>query len=156
MSKPLIFWFRRDLRLDDNAGLYHALKAGYPVRCLFVFDTDILDHLDASDRRIDFIWQSVSALRQDLQDAGSDLHVAHGSAETVLPMLARQWNACAVFANRDYEPQATLRDTRVAQALEQQGCSLQLFKDQVIFETDEYSPPRTARTRCSHLTRTPG
>ena len=137
MSKPLIFWFRRDLRLDDNAGLSHALKAGYPVRCLFVFDTDILDHLDASDRRIDFIWQSVSALRQDLQDAGSDLHVAHGSAETVLPMLARQWNACAVFANRDYEPQATLRDTRVAQALEQQGCSLQLFKDQVIFETDE-------------------
>jgi deoxyribodipyrimidine photo-lyase len=137
MPKPLIFWFRRDLRIEDNAGLYHALKSGHPVRCLFVFDTDILSSLPASDRRIDFIWQSVSTLRQTLQDAGSDLYVAHGSAKELIPMLARQWLASAVFANRDYEPQATLRDAEVSRVLEQDSRTLQLFKDQVIFESDE-------------------
>jgi len=137
MPIPVIFWFRRDLRIEDNAGLYHALKSGHPVRCLFVFDTDILASLPASDRRIDFIWQSVTALRQALQEAGSDLYVAHGAAREVLPALVRQWKAATVFANRDYEQQATQRDADVAHALEHEACSLQLFKDQVIFESDE-------------------
>lgn len=137
MPKTLIFWFRRDLRIEDNAGLYHALKSGHKVRCLFVFDTDILNPLPATDRRIDFIWQSVSALRQHLQSQGSDLHVAHGRACDIVPALAQQWQASAVFANRDYEPAAIQRDAEVAQQLGLQPCTLQLFKDQVIFETDE-------------------
>ena len=85
MPTPIIFWFRRDLRIEDNAGLYHALKSGHPVRCLFVFDTDILASLPSTDRRIDFIWQSVNTLRQALQAEGSDLYVAHGPARDVLP-----------------------------------------------------------------------
>lgn len=137
MPTPIIFWFRRDLRIEDNAGLYHALKSGHPVRCLFVFDTDILASLPSSDRRIDFIWQSVNILRQALQAEGSDLYVAHGPAREVLPTLARQWQTAAVFANRDYEPQAIQRDAEISRALEQDSCTLQLFKDQVIFESNE-------------------
>lgn len=137
MSNTNIFWFRRDLRLDDNAALYHALKAGRPVRCLFVFDREILDELAADDRRIDFIWQSVVELRQELNRIGSDLHVAHGRACDVVPALARQWQAGSVFANRDYEPAARARDLQVAEQLAEQGSQLQLFKDQVIFEADE-------------------
>ncbi|WP_374557278.1 cryptochrome/photolyase family protein [Aquitalea pelogenes] len=137
MSNTNIFWFRRDLRLDDNAALYHALKAGKPVRCLFVFDREILDELAADDRRIDFIWQSVAVLRQELNRIGSDLHVTQGRASDVVPALAQQWQADSVFANRDYEPAARMRDQHVAEQLAQQGRQLQLFKDQVIFETDE-------------------
>ena len=137
MSNTNIFWFRRDLRLDDNAALYHALKAGKPVRCLFVFDREILDELAADDRRIDFIWQSVAELRQELNRIGSDLHVAQGRASDVIPALAQQWQADSVFANRDYEPAARVRDQHVAEQLAKQGRQLQLFKDQVIFETDE-------------------
>ena len=137
MPNPNIFWFRRDLRLDDNAALFHALKAGKAVRCLFVFDREILDRLAVDDRRIDFIWQSVAALRQELKRFGSDLHVVHGRALDVLPALAQQWQASCVFANRDYEPSARARDQHVAEQLAQQGSQLLLFKDQVIFETDE-------------------
>lgn len=137
MSNTNIFWFRRDLRLDDNAALYHALKAGKRVRCLFVFDREILDELAADDRRVDFIWQSVVELRQELNRIGSDLHVAQGRASDVVPALAQQWQAESVFANRDYEPAARVRDQHVAEQLAQQGRRLQLFKDQVIFETDE-------------------
>ncbi len=137
MPQAHIFWFRRDLRVGDNAGLFHALKSGAAVRCVFVFDTDILASLPPADRRIAFIWDCVADLRQRLQAAGSDLHVAHGRAQDIIPELARQWNASKVFANRDYEPAAILRDEQVAAKLAQQSGQLELFKDQVIFETDE-------------------
>lgn len=137
MPQTHIFWFRRDLRIDDNAGLFHALKSGAAVRCVFVFDTDILATLPATDRRIAFIWECVAALRQRLAAAGSDLYVAHGRAQDIIPNLAQQWGAHRVFANRDYEPAAIVRDKLVAEKLAQQSRQLELFKDQVIFETDE-------------------
>jgi deoxyribodipyrimidine photo-lyase len=137
MPQTHIFWFRRDLRIDDNAGLFQALQSDAVVRCVFVFDTDILAALPATDRRIAFIWECVAALRQRLQAAGSDLYVAHGRAENIIPNLAQQWRASRVFANRDYEPAAILRDKLVAEKLAQQSGQLELFKDQVIFETDE-------------------
>ncbi|MBV8680624.1 MAG: deoxyribodipyrimidine photo-lyase [Aquitalea sp.] len=137
MPCPTIFWFRRDLRINDNAGLFHALKSGSKVRCVFVFDTEILDQLAPSDRRMDFIWQSVFALRQELQQHGSDLHVAHGKARHIIPALAHEWSANTIIANRDYEPAALARDAEVAKQLQQQGITLLLYKDQVIFETDE-------------------
>lgn len=137
MPQTHIFWFRRDLRIDDNAGLFQALKSGAAVRCVFVFDTDILATLPAADRRIAFIWDCVEILRQRLQAAGSDLYVAHGRAQDIIPNLAEQWGARRVFANRDYEPAAISRDKQVAEQLAQQSGQLELFKDQVIYETDE-------------------
>ena len=97
-----ICWLRRDLRLDDHAALYHALKAGRAVHCVFVFDTDILDGLvNRADRRVEFIWHSVRELRSALRQAGSDLHVLHGSARQLIPRLARQLGAQAVYCNHD-------------------------------------------------------
>jgi deoxyribodipyrimidine photo-lyase len=137
MSKALV-WLRRDLRMDDHAALYHALKRHQQVYVAFVFDSDILDALsDKHDRRLEFIWESVSELKQTLQAAGGDLLVLHGRAQTEIPKLAQQLEVAAVYANRDYEPLAIERDEQVAQALLRTDQTLHLFKDQVLFEQDE-------------------
>jgi deoxyribodipyrimidine photo-lyase len=137
MNTTLI-WFRRDLRLADNAALYHALKAGRPLHAAFVFDRDILDALpDKADRRVEFIWHSVVQLKAELERIGGSLHVLHGSARSLIPALADRLDAEAVYAGRDYEPFATARDAAVAEALRAAGRSLNLVKDQVMFELDE-------------------
>lgn len=137
MSRALV-WLRRDLRIDDHAALYHALKRHDQVYVAFVFDTDILDALsDKHDRRVEFIWESVSQLKQALQDHGSDLLVRHGRAPEEIPRLAQQLEVAAVYANRDYEPVAIARDEQVAQSLLRDDRTLHLFKDQVLFEQDE-------------------
>ncbi|MGQ2964603.1 cryptochrome/photolyase family protein [Methylophilus sp.] len=137
MSKALV-WLRRDLRMEDHAALYHALKRHQQVYVAFVFDSDILDALsDKHDRRLEFIWESVCELKQALQAAGGDLLVRHGQAQAEIPRLAQQLEVAAVYANRDYEPLATARDEQVAQALLTAGRTLHLFKDQVLFEQDE-------------------
>lgn len=137
LQKSLV-WFRRDLRDYDHAALYHALKASEQVYCVFVFDTDILDHLkDKEDRRVEFIWESVAELKEALQDKGSDLIVLHGKAVAEIPKLALELNVNAVFTNHDYEPSAITRDSKVAAALEKDGIDFHHFKDQVIFEKDE-------------------
>lgn len=130
----VVFWFRRDLRLADNAGLHAALREGKPVVPLFIFDTRILDQLeDKADRRIVFIIQSLEKLKSDLEQIGSSLLVLHGDPV----MLWRQLKPLAVFANRDYEPYARGRDATVGQELQQRGISFNTFKDQVIFDQDE-------------------
>lgn len=137
MSNALV-WLRRDLRDDDHAALYHALKRHTKVYVAFVFDTDILDHLtDKQDRRVEFIWESVRELKQSLQAHGSDLMVLHGRAQEAIPALAGQLAVTAVYANKDYEPIAIARDAAVAQTLLAANTSLHLFKDQVLFEQDE-------------------
>ena len=129
---------RRDLRLHDHAALYHALRASRAVHCVFVFDTDILDGLkNKADRRVEFIWHSVLELKTELQKLGSDLHILHGSAIQLIPQLARQIKAQAVFCNHDYEPDALARDAQVSTQLATQDCQLFDYKDQVIFERDE-------------------
>lgn len=131
-----ICWFRRDLRLHDHAALYHALKQSRSVHCVFVFDTDILDALqDRQDRRVEFIWHSLRELNEALQKRGSTLQVLHGKPVQVIPQLARQLGAEAVFCNHDYEPDAVRRDAAVALALS--GIAFQHYKDQVIFEHSE-------------------
>jgi deoxyribodipyrimidine photo-lyase len=133
-----LFWFRRDLRLEDNAGLYHALREGYPVRCLFIFDTDILDKLeDKNDPRISFIYQAIVSLHQQLTALGSSLEVAHGRPLEVLRQLASTHLLRAVFANHDYEPYAIGRDGEVASMLSEKSIAFHTVKDQVIFEKDE-------------------
>ena len=133
-----LVWFRRDLRDYDHAALYYALKASKAVYCAFVFDTEILDLLtDKHDRRVEFIWESVSELKLALLAKGGDLIVLHGKARDEIPKLAKQLNVEAVFTNHDYEPSTIARDNAVAASLESQAIRFHHFKDQVIFEKDE-------------------
>lgn len=133
-----LVWFRRDLRDYDHAALYQALKSSPEVYCAFVFDTEILDHLqDKADRRVEFIWESVRELKQALQQHGTDLIVRHGPARQEIPQLAKELGAAAVYVNHDYEPAAIERDACVAGSLAADGIAFHSFKDQVIFERDE-------------------
>jgi deoxyribodipyrimidine photo-lyase len=133
-----LMWFRRDLRVDDLAPLYYALKSARRVHAVFVFDTEILDTLpDRTDRRVEFIWHSVAALKQELEQHNGTLHVLHGRARELIPQCAVEHGAEAVFAGRDYEPCAIHRDAAVADALQTAGRSLHQVKDQVIFEGAE-------------------
>jgi deoxyribodipyrimidine photo-lyase len=133
-----LIWFRRDLRVADNATLYHALKAARRVHAVFVFDSDILAALpERADRRVEFIWHSVADLKAKLAAHGGALHVLHGSARLLIPQFAARIGAEMVFAGRDYEPFAVERDAAVANALAAAGRALRLVKDNVIFELDE-------------------
>ncbi len=133
-----LVWFRRDLRVDDNAALSRALEEAKVVYCAFVFDTEILDALPAkSDRRVEFIWESVQELKAELQTLGGDLHVLHGRARDEIPALAARLDIDAVYANHDYEPAALARDNEVRDRLASQQCAWHTFKDQVIFEKSE-------------------
>ncbi len=133
-----LVWLRRDLRLDDHAALHHALKQAKHVYCTFIFDTDILDKLPhKQDRRVEFIWESITELKQALQDQGADLIVKHGKATNLVPALAKDLNIDAVFTNHDYEPSANMRDQSVKSALSKQGTAFHTYKDQVLFEKDE-------------------
>jgi len=137
-SDVALMWFRRDLRDHDNAALHAALAAHRAVHCAFVFDTDILDRLEArNDRRVTFIWDSVAELRASLEAKGGGLHVVHGRARDEIPRLARSIGAAAVYANRDYEPEAIARDAHVAAALRASGIDWRDRKDQVIFESGD-------------------
>lgn len=133
-----VFWFRRDLRDEDNAGLYHALANSRQVWCAFVFDREILDALPRrADRRVEFILASVGELRESLRRRGGGLVVLHGRAREEIPALAARVGAAAVFANEDYEPGAIARDEAVGAALAAGGRRLHLAKDQAIFAKDE-------------------
>lgn len=137
-NTPVLVWFRRDLRDHDHAALAAALASGRPVHCAFVFDRDILDALPTrTDRRVDFIHASLQQLDAALRSRGGGLIVRHGRATDELPRLAAELGVNAVYANRDYEPAAQARDAAVARQLAASGGSLQLFKDQAIFERDE-------------------
>lgn len=133
-----IFWFRRDLRLNDNAGLYHALKNGNPVLPVFIFDREILDKLeDKNDARVTFIYNAVENLHRDLQQHGSSLLVVHDKAEDAWNNIISENNITSVYTNHDYEPYAIKRDDTVREKLKQLGITLHTFKDQVIFEKNE-------------------
>jgi len=133
-----LVWFRRDLRAHDHAALHAALAAHGAVHCAFVFDTEILDALPGrADRRVDFIWQSVRELAGALAAAGGGLHVLHGRARTEIPALAARLGVAAVYANRDYEPQAIDRDREVEGRLAASGIAWHTRKDHVVFELAE-------------------
>lgn len=133
----VIHWFRRDLRLQDNAALYHALKSGKKTLCVFIFDKAILDQLPKRDLRVIFIHQTLKALREELQSWGSDLQVYYGDTESVWKNILEQHPISAVFTNRDYEPYAKERDERIKSLLAKQQIALLDFKDHVIFEYNE-------------------
>lgn len=129
-----LFWFRRDLRLTDNAGLYHALKENKEVLAVFIFDSSILSKLnDPFDKRVDFIYQSLEILQQELERLGSSLLVVHGKPIDFFMQVAPR----TVYTNHDYEPYAVHRDQEVKNLLEQKGSTLFTYKDQAIFEKGE-------------------
>lgn len=133
-----VFWFRRDLRLEDNAGLCHALQSGHPVLPLFIFDREILDELeDKKDRRVEFIHQALSKMQTELRRAGSSLLVRCGKPVQVWKQLLEEFDVAAAYANHDYEPYAIRRDREIAELLKERGIPFHTFKDQVVFEKSE-------------------
>lgn len=133
-----IFWFRRDLRLYDNAGLHQALSDGIPVLPLFIFDRAILDQLDnKSDARVQFIHDAVSEIQRRLQTEGSTLDVRHGFPAEIFRRLLEEYSVKNVFTNHDYEPYGQERDAQVAEILRRGGVNFRSCKDHVIFEKDE-------------------
>ena len=133
-SSTTVFWFRRDLRLQDNAGLYRALKSNKNVICIFIFDSTILDKLeDKADARVEFILDALHHLQNQLVELGTSLLVFHGNPVEIYKKL----NPKAVYTNHDYEPYARQRDEAIQSLLQQKGITFHTFKDQVIFEKDE-------------------
>ena len=138
MKKINVFWFRRDLRLHDNKGLFHALKEGHPVLPLFIFDTNILDKLeDKKDARVEFIHDCLTDLNAKLSTEKSSLLVKQGTPGDVWAELIQTYDIHAVFTNHDYEPYAKDRDQKIKELLEKKGIAFHTFKDQVIFEREE-------------------
>jgi deoxyribodipyrimidine photo-lyase len=139
-AKPVIniFWMRRDLRLEDNTALYHALKTRENVLPLFIFDVDILEQLEfRPDYRVNFIHKTLLELKAYLENIGSSIYIAHGKSLDIFKQLTENYHVCSVYANRDYEPAALERDHQVEKFLTHNKIEFQTYKDHVIFEKDE-------------------
>ena len=138
MVKVNIFWFRRDLRLDDNKGLSHATKSKYPVLPIFIFDSDITDTLPVNDKRINFIYGQLQKINDQLiSKFNSSLLVFKGKPIEVFKKLNSEFNINSVYCNHDYEPYSIVRDKSVESYLDSKDSKLLSFKDQVIFEKSE-------------------
>ena len=138
MENVNIFWFRRDLRVDDNHGLFQALNAGLPVVPVFIFDPAILSQFpNPNDARLTFIHQSLVGLDREFRKYNSRLQVYFSSPEVVFGQLSARYSIRGVFANTDYEPTAIARDEKVAEILQAKGIEFRSFKDQIVFHWDE-------------------
>ena len=138
MEQVNIFWFRRDLRIDDNHGLFQALKAGLPVIPVFIFDPAILSQFpNSSDVRLTFIHQCLTQLNREFQKHNSCLQVYCSSPEVVFNQLTSKYSIHSVFTNTDYEPEALKRDRNVKKILQGKGIEFNSFKDQIIFHQNE-------------------
>ena len=137
-EKIALFWHRRDLRLDDNAGLYSALKSGYRVLSVFIFDQNILDKLeDKKDRRVEFIHVALSQMQENLTSLGSTMIVKYGKPNEIWQELLDEFDVAEVYTNHDYEKYAIERDKEIGSMLNAKGIAFYTFKDQTIFEKNE-------------------
>ena len=133
-----IFWFRRDLRLHDNIGLYHALNEKKPVLPIFIFDTNILEGLPKDDSRVTFIYNSIKHLNTKLKNQfNSSIALYFGKPIEVYKTLIKNYTIKAVYTNHDYEPYAIARDTEINNYLSKQKIVFKTFKDHVIFEKND-------------------
>ena len=137
VNKVVVFWFRRDLRLEDNVGLYNALKSKSKVLPVFIFDEEILENLPKDDARVSFIYQTLSVLDETLKTEGSSLLVKKGNPIEVWKELLLTFNITSVYTNKDYEPYAIKRDNEVKEFLKSNSIDFYSYKDQVVFEEDE-------------------
>lgn len=133
-----IFWFRRDFRLHDNAGLYHALRENETVLPIFIFDKNILNRLeDKYDRRVDFIHQAITAINKELVLLGSSLKVFYNTPQEAFNTLIKEYSVKSVYTNHDYEPYAKERDEEIKQFLLKNNIDFKSYKDQCVFEKEE-------------------
>lgn len=132
-----IFWFRRDLRLDDNVGLFHALNSGQEVLPIFIFDDNILSQLQKDDARVTFIHQQLEKIQSQLQTIGKSLAVFHGKPIEIFKKLLADNQINSVYTNHDYEPYARKRDLELYHLLKDNNIEFKTGKDQVIFEKSE-------------------
>jgi deoxyribodipyrimidine photo-lyase len=141
-QKICIFWFRRDLRLHDNHGLYQALKGEFPVLPVFIFDSEILGSLtNHYDRRVHYIHYHAEQIKKKLNETGSDLLVLHGKPEQIFLKLITEYDIGKIICNHDYEPYARKRDNAVQQICTTHQILFETYKDQVIFEKNEITKP---------------
>ncbi len=138
MKEVTLFWFRRDLRLQDNAGLYYALRENKNILPVFIFDKTILDQLeDKHDRRVDFIHQAITYINEELLSLGSTLTVFYGIPQEVFKKLIKDYSIKNVYTNHDYEPYAKERDEDIKQLLAKHNIEFKTYKDQCVFEKEE-------------------
>jgi deoxyribodipyrimidine photo-lyase len=137
MYSKSLFWHRRDLRIHDNAGLYKALHSSRGVQPIFIFDNQILQFLPQNDQRVLFIYREIEKLKEEYFKYGCDLKVYFGNPTELIPKIANEISAEAVFTNRDYEPYATERDRAIYEKLESTAIKFVGTKDHVIFEKAE-------------------
>jgi deoxyribodipyrimidine photo-lyase len=138
MQKISIFWFRRDLRLSDNNGLYQALNSGLPVLPIFIFDKNILDKLDDKrDKRVFFIYKTLKDINNKLLENGRSLVIKYGNPKDIWDELSKEFNIDSIYTNHDYEPYSIKRDNEIKDLLESKNIKFFSYKDQVIFEKNE-------------------
>lgn len=136
-QKVSLFWFRRDLRLDDNRGLFHALESDFPVIPLFIFDEAILESLPKDDSRVSFIYDSLEKINTELNTIESSLLIKKGETNNIWQSLIKEFDIQEVFFNKDYEPYAIKRDFTISDLLKQNSITAHSYKDHVIFEEKE-------------------
>lgn len=137
-DKINVFWLRRDIRLEDNCGLYHALKEEHKVLPVFIFDREILDKLEnKSDKRVDYFHQALKEIHEELKKHKSGITIFHEKPLEAFKKLIKEYDVDTVFCNTDYEPQAIKRDQEIENFLKDQKVNFKSFKDQVIFEKEE-------------------
>ena len=135
--KISIFWYRRDLRLEDNTGLFEALNENENVLPIFIFDDSILDELPEDDARVNFIYESLSKINKQLNNHNASLQIFKGQIDDVWEKLVTTYDIKKVYSNKDYEPYAIKRDQKIKEFLNSNGIEMKTFKDQVIFEEHE-------------------
>lgn len=136
-KKIIIFWFRHDFRLDDNTGLFHALKNNMPVLPLFIFDDNIFHELPKKDKRVEFIYQNLLNIHKELKKSDSAILINKGDPLKVWREITDNYKIESVYANTDYEPYAVERDQKIKEFLNSKSISFHLYKDQVVFEKNE-------------------
>ena len=135
--KISIFWYRRDLRLEDNTGLFKALNENKNILPIFIFDDAILDELPEDDARVNFIYESLAKINKQLNKHNTSLQILKGQIDDVWKNLVTTYDIQKVYLNKDYEPYAIKRDQKIKEFLNSKGIEMKSFKDQVIFEEDE-------------------
>ncbi len=140
-SPVVVFWFRRDLRIDDNHALYEALNTGLPVKIAFIFDTEIIRNFKSDDVRFSFIFNRLQEINRKLAQYGQSVHLFHGTPTEAFEQMVGRWNMITVFANEDYEPAAQKRDNNINQFLAGKGIEFKTYTDQIVFHPNRVLKP---------------